>query len=426
MKRIVISTLIGLSLSFACISCASTPSASAEVGLVRFGAGSVDDDPSQPNKAAAPGMMQKVKLEELLAQARIHEQNLDDKLVAWDIPGALGEFDAIVDLVGRVKAAAPRIQENRDKILASLDSLGIEAVGAPLDTMAGTAFKTNFSVRVYARTADAKKPIPSFEFMVIYPSATPVAGSASSTAAGSASPSPATAPSPTRETATATATATTAASVTATAKSGPDGVASFAAPAPAKAGKGKLVFASALSTRDPDLASAIAKRNETGKLSLSFPHIVVTGARKMPTTIAILDFDKAGKPIGSSSTTATSLLMPLVKRGFGRIGMADFPGQLAAGDEAALIKAAKAQFGSGVQRFIYGTTRVIASAQGAEGLWTATLEAKVSVWDFTEDRVVYSTTLTQTESAKTEGVAIDSARKKLAAETLFDDLYYNM
>jgi len=364
---------------------------------VRFGAGSVDDDPSSANKAAAPGMMQKVKIEELLAQARIHEQNLDDKLTAWDIPGALGELDAIVDLVGRVKAAAPRIQENRDKILAALDSLVIEAVGAPVDTIAGTAFKKDFSVRVSAQTADSKKPISSYEFNVIYPGSTAANPTAASTASAGAS-----------------------------AKSGPDGVAAFTAPAPAKAGKGHLVFASALSTRDPDLASAIAKRNETGKLSLSFPHIAVTGARKMPTTIAILDYNKDGKPIGSSSTTATSLLMPLVKRGFNRIGMADFPSQLAAGDEAALIKAAKAQFGSGVQRFIFGTTRVIASSQGADGLWTATLEAKVSVWDFTEDRAVYTTTLTQTESAKTEAAAIDSARKKLASETLFEDLYYNM
>jgi hypothetical protein len=405
MNRIAVSVLIGLAVTFACASCASTPSATAEVGLVRYGAGSVDEDVSQPNKAAAPGMMQKVKLEELLAQARIHEQNLDEKLTAWDIPGALGEFDAIVDLVGRVKAAAPRIQENREKILASLDSLVIEAVGAPVDTIAGTAFKKDFSVRVLAQTADAKKPIASYEFKVVYP------GSAPATA-------PATATAPTATTTNPTAVSTV--------RSGTDGVATFTAPAPAKAGKGQLSFASALSTRDPDLASAIAKRNETGKLSLSFPHIAVTGARKMPTTIAILDFNKDGKPIGSSSTTATSLLMPLVKRGFSRIGMADFPSQLAAGDEAALIKAAKAQFGSGVQRFIFGTTRVSTSAQGTDGLWTATLEAKVSVWDFTEDRAVYTTTLTQTESAKTEAAAIDAARKKLAAETLFEDLYYNM
>ncbi|HNY21523.1 MAG TPA: hypothetical protein PKO22_05160 [Treponemataceae bacterium] len=397
MNRIAVSVLMGLTLSFSFMSCATAPSSNAEVGLVRFGAGSVDDDPSSANKAAAPGMMQKVKIEELLAQARIHEQNLDDKLTAWDIPGALGELDAIVDLVGRVKAAAPRIQENRDKILAALDSLVIEAVGAPVDTIAGTAFKKDFSVRVSAQTADSKKPISSYEFNVIYPGSTAANPTAASTASAGAS-----------------------------AKSGPDGVAAFTAPAPAKAGKGHLVFASALSTRDPDLASAIAKRNETGKLSLSFPHIAVTGARKMPTTIAILDYNKDGKPIGSSSTTATSLLMPLVKRGFNRIGMADFPSQLAAGDEAALIKAAKAQFGSGVQRFIFGTTRVIASSQGADGLWTATLEAKVSVWDFTEDRAVYTTTLTQTESAKTEAAAIDSARKKLASETLFEDLYYNM
>ncbi len=413
MNRIAVSVLIGLAVTFACASCASSPSATAEVGLVRYGAGSVDEDVSQPNKAAAPGMMQKAKLEELLAQARIHEQNLDEKLTAWDIPGALGEFDAIVDLVGRVKAAAPRIQENREKILASLDSLVIEAVGAPVDTIAGTAFKKDFSVRVLAQTADAKKPIASYEFKVVYP------GSAPATA-------PATASAPATATASAPTAATTNPTAVSTVRSGTDGVATFTAPAPAKAGKGQLSFASALSTRDPDLASAIAKRNETGKLSLTFAHIAVTGARKMPTTIAILDFNKDGKPIGSSSTTATSLLMPLVKRGFSRIGMADFPSQLAAGDEAALIKAAKAQFGSGVQRFIFGTTRVSTSAQATDGLWTATLEAKVSVWDFTEDRAVYTTTLTQTETAKTEAAAIDAARKKLAAETLFEDLYYNM
>jgi hypothetical protein len=106
--------------------------------------------------------------------------------------------------------------------------------------------------------------------------------------------------------------------------------------------------------------------------------------------------------------------------------MADFPNQLATGDEAVLLKAARSQFAGGVQRFIYGTVRVTSLTQADDGTWTCALAADVSVWDFPSDSKVYHTAPAQVGTGKTEDLALAAARRKLLADTLVNDLYYNM
>jgi hypothetical protein len=155
-------------------------------------------------------------------------------------------------------------------------------------------------------------------------------------------------------------------------------------------------------------------------------HRVITSARSVPTTISILDFDKNGKAITSSNPSATALLMPLVKKGFTRIGMADFPTQLASGDEAALIKAAKGQFGTAVQRFIFGTVKIESLAKDDAGLWTCTVLAHLSVMDMTMGEKTKVLEIKHTVTAKTEALAVDGARNALAGELLVDELVYGL
>jgi hypothetical protein len=379
-----------------CFSCASTPSVNPTGSLVRYGAGSIDEDRKpapQADKAAAPGMAQRVKTEDVLAQAKIHEADLDVALAAQNFPAALSAYDSIADLLSGIPSAAQKLAAVRGKVESALDTIVLEPVSVPGETSAGTAFKKDFSVKAYSVAQDKKIPLPGLEFSVLYPA---LAADGSKVVMSESR------------------------------KSDADGLVAFSAPVPARSGKDKVVIAPALTTRDSALLDSINARKSAGTYAVSFPHVVSTNAKRQSTTIAILDFDKNGKAITSSDPSATTLLAPLVRKGFNRIGMAEFPTQLASGDESAVLKSAKAQFGSGVQRFIFGTAKIESLAQGDDGAWTCTLVTRVSVWDFALDAKVYSTEIRYSSVAKTESAAIEAARKKVAGELLPEDLVYNM
>lgn len=364
-------------------SCASSPSISPALKLEKYGAGSVDET-GTANKAGSPAAIQKIRTEEILAQVVMYEADMDAALAARKYAAAIASFDSIADLLQGIPAGLSRLDGDRAKVETALDSIRLEAVSSPSETAAGVAFKKDFTVRAYVLEGDAKTPLVGFECAVSGPSGTEKR--------------------------------TTAA----------DGLAVYTAPVPAKPGKGVLVMSATLTSRESALRDSINLRKEKGFLALAFPHVVSSNAKKFATTISILDFDKNGNPIKSSNPSATILLKPLVQKGFSRIGMADFPSQLASGDEEALLKAAKAQFGSGVRRFIYGTVRIAELVQGADGLWTCTATAKVAVRDFTLDATVFETTVSATASGKTGDAAVAAARTSLAGDMLVQELYYNM
>jgi hypothetical protein len=369
----------------ACSSAPSRSSAPSSIQVSKYGAGSADDTGRPANKAAAPGAIQKVRTEEILAQISMHEADMAQELAARKYASAISSFDSIADLIPGIPAGLARLNEDRAKLQAALDSIRFEAVSVPPETTDGVAFKKNFAVRVYTVDADGddKKPLSGLECTVSCP-----AGAETRT-------------------------------------TGDDGMISYAAPVPSKPGKNILSISSSLTSRDSTLRDSIALMKEKGLLAVSFPHVVFTKARQYATTISILDFNANGNPL-QSNISATTLLKPLVQKGFRRIGMADFTAQLAAGDDTATIKAAKNLFRGGVERFIYGTVRIDGLSQGSDGLWSCSAVGKISVHDFKNDVNVYSTTLTAQASAKSADAAIEIARAKLAGEMLPLDLYYNM
>lgn len=370
-------------------SCASDPAVHSSLSIEKFGAGSADDTDgssraSSPSKAASSSALQKMKTEEILAQISMYEGDIDEKLANRDYSGAIEAYESIVSLLTGVPAGLPRIESNRNKISAALDAIRLDAVSSPGETPAGTAFKKDFTVFAYTLENGTKNPLPGFQITVSGPSGTETKATAA------------------------------------------DGMLSYAAPVPEKAGKGELVMSSALDSTETALRDCIALGREKGYLRHSFPHVVSSNAKKFATTISILDFDKTGNPIKSNNYSATTLLKPLVQKGFSRIGMADFPTQLASGDEEALLKAAKAQFGTAVRRFIYGTTRIESVTQGADGLWTCVVKGEIAVYDFTDSASVYRTTVYATMTGKTESAAMQAARTELAGSVIVQDLYYNM
>ena len=373
--------------------CSSSPHVTGTVTLAKYGAGSIEDDGSAPNKAASPANFRKLKAEEILSRVTISEEDMEASLAVPNYDAAMKSYDTIVELLANVSQSADRLQADRAKMEKALDGIVFETVSAPGETNPGTAFKKNFTVRVLAVTANGKVPLSGFGCTVFYP-ATSDDGT-QKTVAESRSTSA-------------------------------DGTLSWTAAVPSKTGKGTLIIAAALSSRDGFMKESLRTRQEKGQLAVAFRHNVVSNAKTFSTAISILDFDRDGNPLLSTNTSATILLQPLVARGFHRIGMADFPKQLASGDENLLISAAKAQFGSGVRRFIYGTTHYESLVLGDNGLWSCTISADVSVWDFSADAKVYHTTARYTETAKAQEDAIGAVRQKLAGDILVNDLYFNM
>lgn len=383
-------TLCGVLCVFSCLAffaaCASSPSLSsapAFIQVAKYGAGSAEDTNRPASKAASPAAIQKVRTEEILAQITMLEADMTQALAARKYAAAISSFDSIADLIPGIPAGLARLGDDRAKVQSALDAIHFESVSVPAETMNGVAFKKNFAVRVYTADGDDKKPLAGLECTVSCPSGSEVR------------------------------------------TTGDDGIIAYTAPVPAKPGKGLLVVSSNLTSRESTLRDSIALMKEKGLIALSFPHVVYTKARQLATTISILDFDANGKPL-QSNISATTLLKPLVQKGFHRIGMADFAPQLASGDDAATLKAAKNLFRGGVERFIYGTVRIDGLAQGTDGLWTCSAVGKVSVHDFTNDVNVYTTTITAQASAKSADDAIEIARAKLAGDLLPLDLYYNM
>ena len=372
--------------------CVATPAVASSFSKeipVQFG--NVSDPPS----FAIPVAFKKMKAEEALARASTYEADLDAALEIPDYPAALEAFDSAAKLLAAVSQGAgeDRLASLRAKMEKALDAISFSVVSAPADTVSGTAFRKDFVARVSILTSSGKKPLAGFGCTVSCPSVSE-SGERVTLAENRTSLS--------------------------------DGTVSFTAPVPTKTGKNPLVIAAALTSSDPVIRDSIRARQERGQLAANFSHSVATAARAYSTVISILDYDLNGKPVLSANVSSTALLQPLVPKGFRRIGMADFPNQLATGDEAILIKAAKAQFGSGVQRFIFGTVRVASMVQGDDGSWTCVLASDVSVWDFASDSKVYHTTPSMIGSGATEALALADARKKLVGDALVNDLYYNM
>jgi len=378
----------------ACKTAPSALTASSSVNLTRFGAGSVEDKNSPSgNRGISASASPTGRGDEALSQVQMRETELDAALAARNYSNAIESYDSIVALVAAIPAGLEKLRADREKIEQALDLIGFDAVSAPGETKAGVAFKKDFSVRAYTLEQGVKTPLSGFNCTVSWPSVD--ADGAKITAEQILTTSP-------------------------------DGLATFTAPVPVKSGKDVLTIGAALSSHDPILLDSINLRKEKNQLASSFAHVVSTSARSIPTTIAILDFDKNGKAISANNFSATTLLAPLVRKGFTRIGLGDFAAQLATGDEEVLLKAARALFGKAVERFIYGTTKIDSLEQNADGLWTCTVTAKITVRDFVKEKTSYATTLSETATGKTEATAISAARVRLASEDIVQDLFYNL
>lgn len=318
---------------------------------------------------------------------------VEAKLAALDIAAAIARYDAALAALPAYGAVpAPSAVEDlalaRSRIVEAVKSLSLEIVSAPEATVAKKPFKKPFSVRV---TGPAGKSVPSVPVHMETPSFLEDDTVSAAVMAG---------------------------------ETGEDGTVSWESPAPSRSADSFVRFS--LGYRSADSVLSAELETAGAESAASIPYLAGTLNKAVPTSLSFLDFGANGKPLGGMGLTATACLKPLVKMGFTRIGMADFQAQLAAGDETALIAAAKKLFGSAVDRLIYGTTRIVSVTKGEDGLWTAVVATEASVWNFKTGAKTWSGRCEASASGKTEAAAITAARDTVAGSLLPLKLYYNL
>ncbi len=376
-----------------CSSCAVTPHAqSASAPDISRCAGSSDEG-GTVQKAGSPEGIRRMKADDARVLVAQYEADMDEYLAAGDYAAALDSFNRAADIIASLRKDPDFAVSIREKMERVISSITLSPVSVPGDTVSGRAFSRDFSVKVVITDAGGTVPLAGFPCRVSFP----VSGEDGSVVHD-----------------------------TTDIMTNSAGIAVFKAPVPHHTGKNTLAVSLNFPLRDAVVAAYAEEQIRAGSLSVSFVHSVETPRKNIPTTISFLDYDKNGKPVLNNNRTATSLLRPLIQKGFSRIGMADFPRQLAAGDEDKLIAAARAQFGGGVQRFIYGTNRILSLENGTDGQWICTMSAELSVWDFVRNEKIHSTTITHTATGTTEAAAQDAARNELAGSLLVDDLRYNL
>jgi hypothetical protein len=209
------------------------------------------------------------------------------------------------------------------------------------------------------------------------------------------------------------------------------GILSFTPPPPDFVGKAKFYarvdFQSTLDLLDrlPPKYSAYrdSLAEEFKNKMVEIPYEVVSNARSIPTAVAIVDLDDAGKPV-SGALAQAGLLDALTRERFDARAMAIDPVLLAAMDEAAIMAAAKA-FGGAWGRLVFGTAR-IESVRKDGSAFLVQARAQVRVVEIASGRTLYSAEKTSSSVGSDEQSARRSALRDLGQASIGKDLLTNL
>ncbi|UTC57434.1 hypothetical protein ABK01_03625 [Treponema sp. OMZ 305] len=301
----------------------------------------------------------------------------------YDIHKMLALFNAIYESCNGQEDNAILI-EARNRIEPLLETISIEAVSSPAPVNVGSPFTQPFTARVVITAPEKQFPLDNYPITVLYPSA----------GTGSALKKE-------------------------LVRTDSDGFLYFTPPTSNRACDGKLFFCLCPVKKSTALAD-----EATDNLSVSFPYKVATTEKRIPSIIAILDYDENNTPIFSGNITATRLLTGLMKRGFSRIGLDEYR-ELANTDEASVIRAAQTKIGAAVDRFIFGRTYITVETT-EDSTFTCTVRADISIWDFKQARKINRFTFTHTAKAKTKAQAISLARTDLGETVIAETFNYSL
>jgi hypothetical protein len=316
-------------------------------------------------------------------------------------------FDAIKNYVEAVVAASGsnianadiKLERNVNKARAVLGKLQFIRIDAPTTAGIGKDYAKPFQARLAYGEGDAAPGIPGAEVFVTYQR---------------------------RQTSGRVVTRTERALTDAR------GIASFAPPPPDFVGKATLSFVLNLdSTRE--LLDKIPARyagfvdaigDDLARRSISFEYVITSMARTVPTGVVVIDLNDDGKP-ASTSIAQGGLFETLAKEKF-KAGLAPLAAAMVVSlDDAAVLKAAKAQYGTGLSRLIYGFARIERAALDGT-MWQATARMTVRCVDFATGMILYSVEKTAIAVASDEATARRSAMLQVSRDAVAKDLMANL
>lgn len=160
--------------------------------------------------------------------------------------------------------------------------------------------------------------------------------------------------------------------------------------------------------------------------ALRMPYRVYTDKTNKVISLSVADYTPSGKPVTSNSYSSSALLKALYKKGFRRVGNADFIDEIDSGNTKLLYKNSSALFSGAVDYLIFGTVKYEKPVeQNAEGLYTVTLNAELSLMDMKNGTVILNTKRVFTSEHKNEWQLLDNIRNTMMAPEFADFLYYN-
>ncbi|MCM1321358.1 MAG: hypothetical protein NC041_06060 [Bacteroides sp.] len=144
-------------------------------------------------------------------------------------------------------------------------------------------------------------------------------------------------------------------------------------------------------------------------------------------SIAIVDYDKTGKPITNNSKSSSALLAALMQSGFSNIGNSDFTALIVEGNTEELANAAKRLFGNSVTYFIYGTVSYACPPKTNENnTKTVSLEGNITCVNLKTGIEYFTLKKICEASAKTEQEAFSLAQQDLLARETAPKIIYGM
>ena len=314
------------------------------------------------------------------AAARLLSE-LAQAVEVYDIHKAFALFAAI-DEANSSTADYETRAAARASIAPLLALISLERLSEPAPVTAGSAFDQPFTIRAVVTTPERQFPLDNYPLKVSYPSGKEGIMKIETVYTDS------------------------------------EGFLYFTPPVPERATDGVLRFY--LSVTGKDVAAADIPEN----LCAVFSFKAATIEKRVPTIIAILDYDENNQPIFSTNITATRLLTGLMKRGFGRIGLEEYE-ELAGSDETQVIRAAQIKIGSVVERFIFGKTAIELETTERNTV-SCRIQADISVWNFKQTQKTKHFTFEYTAEAKTKAQAISSARTALGESVIAEAFTYNL
>lgn len=210
------------------------------------------------------------------------------------------------------------------------------------------------------------------------------------------------------------------------------GVVTFAPPPPDFVGKAIFTFSLNLDSAKELLDRIPGKYSEyvdsimddLSRRTLAFEYLVASEAKTIPTGVAIADLSDDGAP-ATTLVAQGGLFETLAKEKF-KTGLAPIDTALLVSmNDARILAAAKAQYGSGLARFVYGTARI--SAVGKDGsMWQATATMTVRCVEFSTGIILYSAEKTAIAIGADEASARRAALLQVSRDVIAKDLMANL